>query len=163
HRRSALRPQILKYGHIRILVLYSQRSWVKKLHRRSRSVILKKASAKGILETEQDDGRNYTRTAPRNTPFIEWMYEMDLDHQVFLVDSHPLFALGDMPDSPELFVESVGFNSYGHRACTPSTPKQHIYNWMSARPVVKDDAIERYAVDQQHPKLIVEDLLGIAG
>ncbi|KAJ7113144.1 hypothetical protein C8R44DRAFT_741473 [Mycena epipterygia] len=68
-----------------------------------------------------------------------------------------------MPDSPELFVESVGFNSYGHRACTPSTPKQHIYNWMSARPVVKDDAIERYAVDQQHPKLIVEDLLVIIG
>ncbi|KAJ6631367.1 hypothetical protein B0H10DRAFT_490391 [Mycena sp. CBHHK59/15] len=108
---------------------------------------------------------NITRQQPMNDIFIEWVYEIDLDHEVFLVDSNPLFALSNMPDSEELFLNSIGFDSYGHRACSPSTPAKHVYNWKSAPPMVEDSVIEHYTARQSsenYSKLSIEELLGVA-
>ncbi|KAJ7286888.1 hypothetical protein C8J57DRAFT_1282266 [Mycena rebaudengoi] len=113
---------------------------------------------------ENEKGKyTITREQPSNDLFIEWIYEIDLDHEVFLVDSEPLFALNAMPDSRELFLESIGFDSYGHRSYSKTTPEKHLYNWTSAPPAVEDSAIMGYTVREQDSELSVTDLLGITG
>ncbi|KAF7350872.1 polymerase II transcription elongation factor [Mycena sanguinolenta] len=79
---------------------------------------------------------------------IAWTYELDLDHEVFLVDSNPLFSLKNMPPSSETFLDWIGDDSYGHCSYAPSTPKQHIYNWKAVPPVVDDCVIQEYAARQ---------------
>ncbi|KAJ7487209.1 hypothetical protein B0H11DRAFT_2014764 [Mycena galericulata] len=90
---------------------------------------LEEAKRTGMLETEHVN-RNYTQTAPLNGLYIEWMYEMDLDREIFLV--------------------------YGHRACAPSTPVEHIYNWTTPPPTVEDAEIDNYP---PRAELSIEELL----
>ncbi|KAJ7125391.1 hypothetical protein C8R44DRAFT_782993 [Mycena epipterygia] len=105
-----------------------------------------------------------TRKQPRTNIMIEWVYEIDLDHEVFLVDSNPLFALNNMPDPANgSFVECIGVDSYGHRSYSPSTPEEHRYNWKSAPPNVDDNVIEDFTARQPNPDhsaLSVTELLG---
>ncbi|KAJ6488273.1 hypothetical protein C8R47DRAFT_511968 [Mycena vitilis] len=115
---------------------------------------------------DSDDGGDYfiTKTQPTNDIMIEWVYEIDLDHEVFLVDANPLFALNNMPTS-EGFLEGIGVDSYGHRSCDPSTPQQHIYNWKSQPPKVDDRVIDDYAARQSNSEcgLSMSELLGTKG
>ncbi|KAJ7487226.1 hypothetical protein B0H11DRAFT_2409826 [Mycena galericulata] len=106
-----------------------------------------------------------TQTAPqkglqtdpmRAAVYTSWMYEMNLDHQVFLGEFRK-----NMPSSEELFQESIGFDPYANRAYSPSTPIQHIYNWTSPPPPVEDGTIDNYAAIAQHSNIPVEDLLSI--
>ncbi|KAJ7252429.1 hypothetical protein B0H12DRAFT_619633 [Mycena haematopus] len=110
-------------------------------------------------------GSDYiTEEQPLNDIMIQWVYELDLDHEVFLVDANPLFPLNNMPPSPELFVEWIVFDSYGHRSYAPSTPEEHIYNWKAAPPAVDDCVIEEYAARQPNPKnhSSISELIGTA-
>ncbi|KAJ7672111.1 hypothetical protein B0H17DRAFT_1243863, partial [Mycena rosella] len=103
-----------------------------------------------------------TRTQSVGDVWIEWVYELDLDHEVFLVDGNPLFPLNNMPDSPELFLECVGLDSYGHRSYSLSTPGKHRYNWKSPPPKVDDSVIDDYNARQpvpSHSKMTIVDLL----
>ncbi|KAJ6534030.1 hypothetical protein DFH09DRAFT_932424, partial [Mycena vulgaris] len=112
-----------------------------------------------------------TRTQPCNDGvMIEWTYEIDLDHGVFLgnnfspstVDGNPLFALNNMPGSQELFLECIGIDSYGHRAYSPSTPSKHRYNWKSTPPKVDDRVVNDYDARQltsDRSKLAIAELL----
>ncbi|KAJ7645938.1 hypothetical protein DFH06DRAFT_580166 [Mycena polygramma] len=99
-------------------------------------------------EKEQLDCPNgselLTKERPANDLVIEWIYEFDLDHEVFLVDSNPLFPLNNMPPTPELFLAWIGVDSYGHRSYSPSTPQQHIYNWRATPPEVENNVIDDY-------------------
>ncbi|KAJ7033442.1 hypothetical protein C8F04DRAFT_1104747 [Mycena alexandri] len=96
-----------------------------------------------------ESGAYYISTeAPSNDLWIEWMYEIDLDHEVFLVDSRPLFALNNMPATEDSFIEYIGFDSYGNRSYKSSTPIKHIYNWKSTPPKVDDQVIHRYNARQ---------------
>ncbi|KAJ7198480.1 hypothetical protein GGX14DRAFT_525603 [Mycena pura] len=114
-----------------------------------------------------DDGNgtfSISEERPQNDLWIEWIYELDLDHEVFLVDTHPLFALNNMPDSDELFCACIGFNSYGHRGYSLSTPLQHIYNWKSEPPKIEDSVIADYAARQSTPDrvdLTISELLEV--
>ncbi|KAF7294043.1 polymerase II transcription elongation factor [Mycena kentingensis (nom. inval.)] len=98
---------------------------------------------------DDDSDIGISREAPQNDLFIEWIYEIDLDNEVFHVDSMPVFSLRNMPptdrtpvyvgrgsninwDKPgsstdALFCDYIGFDSYGHRSCTHSTPAEHRY------------------------------------
>ncbi|KAJ6516798.1 hypothetical protein C8R47DRAFT_405219 [Mycena vitilis] len=100
-------------------------------------------SKKDSIDSDNDD-YFITKARPTNNTMIEWVYEIDLDNEVFLVDANPLFALNNMPTS-EGFLEWIGFDSYGHRSYGPSTPEQHIYNWKSQPPKVDDCVIDDYA------------------
>jgi hypothetical protein len=84
-----------------------------------------------------------SKEAPRNDFMIEWTYEIDLDRLVFHVDSQPLFRLDHLPGNG-LFLESIGFDHYGHRAYTSSTHPEYRYNWDAPPPVVTDAAVELY-------------------
>ncbi|KAJ6593194.1 hypothetical protein B0H19DRAFT_975817 [Mycena capillaripes] len=115
----------------------------------------------------EDGGYDYfiTKNQPTNDIFIEWIYEIDLDHEVFLVDSNPLFALNNMPPSPDLFLKWIGVDSYGHRSYHRSTPEQHIYNWKSPPPKVDDSIIDDYVARHPTPEsgLSISELLGTTG
>ncbi|KAJ7133723.1 hypothetical protein C8R43DRAFT_644209 [Mycena crocata] len=96
---------------------------------------------------------------------IEWVYEIDLDHEVFLIDTNPLFALNNMPSSQDSFVEYIGVDAYGHRSYDASTPKEHIYRWKSVPPVVDDNVIVDYAARQpnaERSEMSITELLGVS-
>jgi hypothetical protein len=137
-------------------------------------------------EIDSPNGLNYriTTERPLNDLWIEWVYEIDLDHEVFLgkslfsssskhdwishfeaVDSRPLFALNNMPDSEALFIQCIGFDSYGHRGYDPSTPEKHVYNWQSAPPKVDDHVLDDYNAHQPkaEPFASISELLGATG
>ncbi|KAJ7033445.1 hypothetical protein C8F04DRAFT_1104758 [Mycena alexandri] len=103
--------------------------------------------------------------APSNDQWIEWIYEIDLDHEVFLVDSRPLFALNNMPATDDEFVEYIGFDSYGNRSYKSSTPIKHIYNWKSTPPKVDDQVVHRYNARQtlNSGHAAIPKLLGSSG
>ncbi|KAJ7799962.1 hypothetical protein B0H14DRAFT_2901377 [Mycena olivaceomarginata] len=102
----------------------------------------------------QVDSLDYfiTKEQPLGDVFIEWVYEIDLDHEVFLVDSNPLFALNNMPPSSELFVKWIGVDSYEHRSYDRSTPKEHVYDWKAVPPQVDDSIIDDYTARQPSPQ-----------
>ncbi|KAJ7033441.1 hypothetical protein C8F04DRAFT_624893 [Mycena alexandri] len=111
---------------------------------------------------EFGDDHNGYLISEEPTPTEVYKYEIDLDHEVFLVDDEPLFALNIMPNTPDLFVECIGYDSFGHPSYTPSTPVQHIYNWKSAPPKVEDQIISDYTA-RRSPKveyLPISRLLG---
>ncbi|KAF8161758.1 hypothetical protein K438DRAFT_306548 [Mycena galopus ATCC 62051] len=119
------------------------------------------------IDSEFDLGSDYFISKERPFHFltIEWVYEIDLDHEVFLVDGIPLFALNNMPPSPELCVEWIGIDSYGHFTYHPSTSKEHVYNWKASAPKVGNKVIEDYAAPQRTQKNYssISELLGTAG
>ncbi|KAJ7645926.1 hypothetical protein DFH06DRAFT_1050533 [Mycena polygramma] len=119
---------------------------------------------KDAVDSDGDGDYFITKTQPTNDIMIEWVYEIDLDHEVFLVDANPLFALNNMPTS-EGFLEGIGVDSYGHRSYDPSTPEQHIYNWKSQPPTVDDRVIDDYVARQSNSEcdLSMSELLGTKG
>ncbi|KAJ7350708.1 hypothetical protein DFH08DRAFT_776959 [Mycena albidolilacea] len=106
-----------------------------------------------------------TTSQVTNDIWIEWIYEIDLDHEVFLIDSNPMFALNNMPDSEDLFLECIQFDAYGHRACGPSTPEKHRYEWKASPPNVDHAVIDEYAARHSDSDigLPISELLGTTG
>ncbi|TFK39141.1 hypothetical protein BDQ12DRAFT_734981 [Crucibulum laeve] len=95
-----------------------------------------------VLDNEGDE-IDLMRSPPCNDLFIEWIYEIDLDNEVFHVDSEPLFRLDHLPPE-EIFLESIGFDSYRHRAYVASTPEEYRYNWTASPPEVDAKLNELY-------------------
>ncbi|KAJ7072905.1 hypothetical protein C8F01DRAFT_1105657 [Mycena amicta] len=100
-------------------------------------------------------GRGQTGTSisisgeqPARTHSMKWICEIDLDHQVFLVDNNPVFSLRNMPPSDELFHEYLGFDSYGHRSYAISTPEEYRYSWKAAPPSIDQEVEPRFVVQQ---------------
>ncbi|KAK7057778.1 polymerase II transcription elongation factor [Favolaschia claudopus] len=112
---------------------------------------LRQSLDKDVEVFEEDNKANYddagyfiTKVQPTNDIMIEWVYEIDLDHEVFLVDCSPLFSLKNMPPSSESFVDWIDFDSYGHRSYHNITPREYRYNWTVAPPTVDDAVIDHY-------------------
>ncbi|TFK43694.1 hypothetical protein BDQ12DRAFT_718889 [Crucibulum laeve] len=83
----------------------------------------------GDVEAVYSTGKYWvSRKQPVTSQFIEWIYEIDLDYQIFHVDSRPVFRLDNLPRN-EVFLRCVGTDNYGHRAFTRSTPAEHHYTW----------------------------------
>ncbi|KAJ7750127.1 hypothetical protein DFH07DRAFT_828280 [Mycena maculata] len=111
------------------------------------------------------DGPTITKEQPQNDIMIEWIYEIDLDHEVFLVDSFPLFSLQNMPESEASFLDCIGVDSYGVRSYSASTPEKHRYNWKSPPPSVDNEVMSLYEARQPYPdcsELSIDELLGEA-
>ncbi|KIY42992.1 hypothetical protein FISHEDRAFT_54371, partial [Fistulina hepatica ATCC 64428] len=97
--------------------------------------------------TQTSDGHNdkwITREQPRNDLHIEWIYEIDLDNEVFHVDSKPVFSLRNMPPDEESFCDWISCDQFGHRSFSADAPVEHRYNWKSVAPAVGDVVISRY-------------------
>lgn len=101
------------------------------------AVLLRRA---GELEEECDDGDDERHLvdeddldvkeveitdAPRCPDMlIEYVYEIDLDDEVFWVNGMPIFRLDCMP-AAAVFLEVLWKDSYGHFAATESMPAKH--------------------------------------
>ncbi|KAK7057707.1 polymerase II transcription elongation factor [Favolaschia claudopus] len=95
---------------------------------------------------------------------VDYIYEIDLDHEVFLVDSFPMFALNNMPETREVFLRSFGFDAYEHRVCAASTPDKHRYNWKALPPKVSDAIVADYVARSVSDTCsFLPDLLGTTG
>ena len=74
-----------------------------------------------------------TDKQPISDLFIEWIYEIDLDNFVFHVDSQPLYRLDNMPPV-DVFLTSISFDHFGHRAYYEHTPAEICHNWRASPP-----------------------------
>lgn len=84
-----------------------------------------------------------TRIQPKKSARIQWIWEIDCDHEIMHVDSRPFFRLCNLPRNG-LFLESISVDHYGHRACAKSMPIEHRYNWTARPPPACPLLLERY-------------------
>ncbi|KAL0956684.1 hypothetical protein HGRIS_002812 [Hohenbuehelia grisea] len=80
---------------------------------------------------------------PVNSLFIAWVYEIDLDHEVFHVNSQPIFNLRNMPDV-DIFLQGISFDEYRHRAYDESLPKEYRYDWKATPPAPDSASLNVY-------------------
>ncbi|KAJ7641314.1 hypothetical protein FB45DRAFT_1053855 [Roridomyces roridus] len=122
---------------------------------------LRYARAHNELDNTSPDKLQYSTEEPENDWSIGWVYGINLDQEVFLVNSFPMFNLRNMPPTQQVFLSSLGFDFYGNRACSLSTPAECIYNWSSPPPSVDDGALVGFTADARDSAMSVEELLSI--
>lgn len=91
---------------------------------------------------------------------VEWIYGIDLDRNVFLVNWVPFYSLECFPE-PEDFPEDVVNDLYDNLACAPECPPEYKYK-KPAAPVIDDSDLKTYrSLACTGPDAALSDLLGI--
>lgn len=91
---------------------------------------------------------------------VSWIYGIDLNRNVFLVNGAPFYSLECLPE-PEDFPEDVVDDLYDNLACAPECPPEYKYK-RPAAPVVDDSDLKTYrSLACTGPDAAVSDLLGI--
>ncbi|KAG2745241.1 hypothetical protein P692DRAFT_2080257 [Suillus brevipes Sb2] len=91
---------------------------------------------------------------------VEWIYGIDLDRNVFLVNGIPFYSLECFPE-PEDFPEDVVNDLYDNLACAPECPPEYKYK-KPAAPVIDDSDLKTYrSLACTGPDAALSDLLGI--
>jgi hypothetical protein len=85
-----------------------------------------KERMKVLEEIGNSDEEWMTDERPDRDPLIG-VYELDLNNLVLHFDSFPLFRLDHVPP-PDLFLQAIGYNHYGHPAVSKNTPNEYRYN-----------------------------------
>ncbi|KAG1749708.1 uncharacterized protein EDB91DRAFT_1078724 [Suillus paluster] len=83
-----------------------------------------------------------SRRRPINDIMIEWIYEVDLDHNIFHINGMPFFSLECLPDDDD-FLEYISEDHYGYLACASECPPEHKYK-KSGPPVVDNSDLATY-------------------
>ncbi|KAF7290053.1 polymerase II transcription elongation factor [Mycena chlorophos] len=134
--------------------------WLERL-KKTLEEYLEKMTASDGDDSEDDFEFRVSTEPPENDLFIEWIYTIDLDHEVFLVDSNPLYSLKNMPPTGESFCRYIGFDNYGRRSYKSTTPAKYRYNWTAPPPTVEDKTIEAYNALLPHRQTVdINVLLG---
>ncbi|KAF7289214.1 polymerase II transcription elongation factor [Mycena indigotica] len=108
-----------------------------------RQKLEKELEAHAVDKNASDFGISHR--PPVNDILIEWIYELDLDNELFLVDNCPIFSLKNIPANDKVFCACIGFDSYGHRSYSPWTPVKYRGSWVVDPPLVDQAAIVAYA------------------
>jgi hypothetical protein len=96
-----------------------------------------------VLNNPDDPTSYVSDEHPYNDFSIEWIYEIDLDNLVFHVDNQPLFRLDNMPPD-DIFMKSISFDHFGHRALHEHTPAQYRYDWRAPPPSPLPESLAAY-------------------
>jgi hypothetical protein len=106
-------------------------------------VTLTREKLEALYEEMKDPELRIQDEQPRNTLFIEWIYEIDLDNLVFHVNSQPMFRLDYMPPS-DMFLKAISFDHFGHCALYEHTPVQYRYKWRKPPPTPPPNSLIAY-------------------
>ncbi|KAG0701203.1 hypothetical protein DFH29DRAFT_852784 [Suillus ampliporus] len=88
----------------------------------------------------------------------EWIYEIDLDHNIFHVNGIPFYSLECLPDDDD-FLEHISEDHYEKLACAPGCPPQYKYK-RPIPPVVGDSDLATYqSLVCTGPRADLSDLL----
>ncbi|KAG2057133.1 hypothetical protein BDR06DRAFT_220014 [Suillus hirtellus] len=79
---------------------------------------------------------------PENDIFIEWIYEIDLDRNIFHINGTPFFSLERLPDEGD-FIQYISKDHYGNLACASRCPPEHRYK-RPAPPTVNNSDLATY-------------------
>lgn len=85
------------------------------------------------LKNNSDEDDAFVADEQPYAIFIDYVYEIDLDNLVFHIDSQPLYRLDNMPPD-DVFLKTISFDHFGHRAFYEHTPVQFRYNWHAPPP-----------------------------
>lgn len=90
-----------------------------------------------------------------------WIYEIDLDNEVFLINSQPLFRLDHVPPR-NVFLQSMGHDHYQHCAYLSTTPEEYRYNWHAPPPSVDSQLLHVYDKHSLDPSVTaIHELLHV--
>ena len=93
-------------------------------------------------------------------PSYTWIYEIDLDNLVFLVNHIPIFRLDNMPPD-DVFVKCISYDHFGHSASHERTPVQFRYNWHAPPPSPPPKSSAAYkSCPNQSSTSSIHELLG---
>ncbi|KAF9495892.1 hypothetical protein BDN71DRAFT_1446826 [Pleurotus eryngii] len=106
-------------------------------------------------ETSERPGTNSDdleihETRPTTDLFVEYVYEIDLDDEVFWMNAMPMFRLDRMP-SPEVFLEVRGRDSYGQYVPKASMPAEHACQIASPSQKPSEEDLSSYTSFLKHP------------
>jgi len=79
---------------------------------------------------------------PQNDSLIEWIYEIDLDRNIYYINAVPFFSLECLP-SDEDFLDYISTDHYGNLTCSRRCPPEHKYK-RPAPPAVDDSDLVTY-------------------
>jgi hypothetical protein len=111
-----------------------------------------------------DEGLDFIaqKSRPQNDVWIEWIYEIDLDHEIFHIDGTPFFSLECLPNDEDFLDYISSVDHYGHSACSRRCPPEHKYK-KPAPPVVDDSDLATYrSLDCLGTDVALSDLLAIS-
>ena len=91
-----------------------------------------------------------------------WIYEIDLDHNIFHIDGMPFFSLECLPKDKE-FPKFISTDNYGKIACAEACPPKYRYK-RPAPPAVDDSDLAAYkSLECGGTDVPLLDLLNISG
>ncbi|KAG1729435.1 hypothetical protein EDB19DRAFT_1856725 [Suillus lakei] len=117
--------------------------------RSPRAITKKREELKRILDQRKDsrksDGFTISSRRPQNNLMIEWIYEIDLDRNIFHINGIPFFNLECLPDEDTFvkYIPEQHYDNYGRIACTPGCLPEHKYK-RPAPPVADDSDLATY-------------------
>ncbi|KAH7905946.1 hypothetical protein BJ138DRAFT_1163770 [Hygrophoropsis aurantiaca] len=83
----------------------------------------------------------HTIKPPYVTSAAEYTYELDFDRNVFHFQGQPFYALDNLPSDREFLRSVVARDRFGNPAPRKRCPKEHVYAWKVAPPVVDLDEV----------------------
>jgi hypothetical protein len=79
---------------------------------------------------------------PQNDVWIEWIYEIDLDRNIFYIDGIPFYSLEYLPNDED-FIHCISRDHHGNLACLRRCPPEHRYK-KPAPPIISDSDLATY-------------------
>ncbi|KAG1857069.1 hypothetical protein F4604DRAFT_1958391 [Suillus subluteus] len=122
---------------------------------------LKSASPSLLLLEGGGDFTLPSRFRPRNDDCIEWVYEIDLDRNIFHINRMPFFSLQCLPED-KAFIQYISEDHYGHIACASQCPPEHKYK-KPASPIIDNSILASYqSLICTGSSMVLSDLLVIS-
>ncbi|KAG1889394.1 hypothetical protein F4604DRAFT_1568610 [Suillus subluteus] len=91
---------------------------------------------------------------------IEWVYEIDLDRNIFHINGMPFFSLECLPDDED-FIQYISKDHYGNLACASQCPPEHRYKRPTPPTVDNSDLVTYQSFMCTGSHVALSDLLAI--
>ncbi|KAH7908358.1 hypothetical protein BJ138DRAFT_361008 [Hygrophoropsis aurantiaca] len=115
-----------------------------------------------LLATETyADGFSFgiAKNRPRNSTSSDYMFELDFDRGVFHAHGQPFYRLDNLPSDE--FLPGHSLDNFGNRCPRRECPREHMYEWKAAPPVIDLTALRARVPHIHGIELQVHDILGV--